>query len=326
MEDRASGGSCESRLTPRARLGLAAGAVALGNLAQRFLVALVAVPILILILYLPRPEPAWGLIFAASLIAMRELFAMTLPEDDRPAALVMGAIACAALYWLDPDALREPFGLELGPRWQIIGRGGTTAALFAAVAVPGLYYLFRFRDIPSVAARLTATITGIVYAGFLTTYLALFKRLAPMSEGGHFVILVLVIAWLADTGGYFAGRFLGRARLYEAVSPKKTWAGAYGGIAGSLLGVLVVKLALLDWLGWFDVAAIAVAGGVLGQLGDLTESLIKRSVGVKDSGALLPGHGGILDRIDAVLFIAPFVYGYVIVKIALSGPPAFMLR
>jgi phosphatidate cytidylyltransferase len=300
--------------------------VALGNLAQRFLVALVAVPILIIILYLPRPEPAWALVFAASLVAMHELFAMTLPAPDRRPALVIGGVACAVFYWVHPFALRDPFGVALGTRWQVLGEAGPTAALFAAVVVPGLYYLFRFRDLPSVTARLTATITGIVYAGFLTTYLALFKRLAPMSEGGHFVILVLVIAWLADTGGYFAGRFLGKAKLYEAVSPKKTWAGAWGGIAGSLLGVLVMKLAFLSWLGWFDVAAIAIAGGVLGQLGDLTESLIKRSVGVKDSGALLPGHGGILDRIDAVLFIAPFVYGYVLVKIALSGPPAFMLR
>lgn len=299
--------------------------MALGNLAQRFLVALVAVPILIVILYLPRPEPAWALVFAASLIAMYELFAMTLPAEDRRPALVLGGIACAAFYWVHPLALAEPFGVELGRRWQVIGESGTTVALLGAVVAPGLYYLFRFRDIPSVAARLTATITGIVYAGFLTTYLALFKRLAPMSEGGHFVILVLVIAWLADTGGYFAGRFLGKAKLYEAVSPKKTWAGAYGGIAGSLVGVVVMKLLFLDWLGWFDVFAIAIVGGVLGQLGDLAESLIKRSVGVKDSGALLPGHGGILDRIDAVLFIAPFVYAYVVVKIAVSGPPAFML-
>jgi len=301
--------------------------VALGNLAQRFLVALVAVPILIVILFLPRPEPAWALIFAASLIAMHELFAMTLPAEDRRPALVMGAIACAALYWVHPDALREPFGVRLGERWQLVGLlSGTTVALFAAVIVPGLYYLFRFRDIPSVAQRLAATITGIVYAGFMTTFLALFKRLEPGREGGYLVILVLAIAWLADTGGYFAGRFLGKAKLYEAVSPKKTWAGAYGGIAGSLVGVLVMKLAFLTWLGWFDVFAIAIVGGVLGQLGDLTESLIKRSVGVKDSGALLPGHGGILDRIDAVLFIGPFVYGYIVVKMALQGPSAFMLH
>ena len=124
------------------------------------------------------------------------------------------------------------------------------------------------------------------------------------------MLLVLIVAWLADTGGYFAGRFLGKAKLYEAVSPKKTWAGAYGGIAGSVVGVIALKLVHASWLDVGRRLAIAVPGGILGQLGDLAESLIKRSVGVKDSGALFPGHGGILDRIDAVLFIAPYVYGY----------------
>ena len=99
--------------------------------------------------------------------------------------------------------------------------------------MPGLYYLFRFRDIPSVAGRYAATVTGIVYAGFLTTFLAMLKRIDPGTQVGDTVVIVLLVAWLADTGGYFAGRFLGKAKLYEAVSPKKTWAGAWGGIAGS---------------------------------------------------------------------------------------------
>jgi phosphatidate cytidylyltransferase len=129
---------------------------------------------------------------------------------------------------------------------------------------------------------------------------------------------VLIIAWVADTGGYFAGRYLGKARLYEAVSPKKTWAGAWGGLAGSLIGVAALKLISAHWLTWLDVALLAIPGGILGQLGDLTESLIKRSVGVKDSGSLLPGHGGILDRIDAVLFIAPYVFAYLVIRNALG--------
>ena len=133
------------------------------------------------------------------------------------------------------------------------------------------------------------------------------------------MLIVLIVAWVADTGGYFAGRFLGKAKLYEAVSPKKTWAGAWGGLAGSLVGVAVLKLVTAHGLGWIDVVLIAIPGGVLGQLGDLTESLLKRSVGVKDSGALLPGHGGLLDRIDAVLFIAPYVYAYLLIRGALAG-------
>jgi phosphatidate cytidylyltransferase len=183
------------------------------------------------------------------------------------------------------------------------------------VVAPGLYYLVRFRDIPSVAGRYAATVTGIVYAGLLATYLSKLKLL-PFPHGGDAVLIVLLIAWVADTGGYFAGRFLGKAKLYEVVSPKKTWAGAYGGLAGSVLGVAVLKLVVASWLSWLDVALLAIPGGVLGQLGDLAESLIKRSVGVKDSGALLPGHGGILDRIDAVLFIAPYVYTYLTLKLA----------
>jgi phosphatidate cytidylyltransferase len=139
------------------------------------------------------------------------------------------------------------------------------------------------------------------------------KRIDP-NQAGDTVVLVLLVAWFADTGAYFAGRFLGNAKLYPAVSPKKTWAGAWGGLAGSVLGVTVLKLITAHWLTWVDVFAIAIPGGVLGQLGDLAESLIKRSVGVKDSGTLLPGHGGILDRIDAVIFIAPYVYCYLVIK------------
>jgi phosphatidate cytidylyltransferase len=286
--------------------------LALGNLAQRFLVAVVAVPILLVILHYHRPEPTWLLIFAASLLAMRELFGMLLPAEDRGPALVMGALACAAFYWLDPLAL-SIYRSSVPAALARVSIEGSAIAAALAVVVPCLYYLFKFRDIPSVAARIAGTITGIVYAGFLTTYLAKLKLIDPRQDA-ETVVLVLIIAWLADTGGYFAGRFIGGAKLYEAVSPKKTWAGAFGGLAGSLIGVAVLKLAFASYLSWVDVVLLAIPGGILGQLGDLAESLIKRSVGVKDSGALLPGHGGILDRIDAVLFIAPYVYTYLIAR------------
>ncbi|MEJ7601617.1 MAG: phosphatidate cytidylyltransferase [Kofleriaceae bacterium] len=321
--------------------------MALGNLAQRFLVAVVAVPILLLLLSYHRHEPTWAVIFIASLIAMHELFAMTLPKEDRQPAVIMGALACFAFYWLHestlfqfnlagPDSWAQytPSSLEASHGPTTLARvltgavaAGPTIALILAVMVPALYYLFRFRDIPSVAGRLTATITGIVYAGFLMTFLAMLKRvdIAPATPNPTLgfsnaapVVLVLAVAWLADTGGYFAGRFLGNKKLYEAVSPKKTWAGAWGGIAGSLVGVLALKLAYPAWLSWVDVFLIAIPGGMLGQMGDLAESLLKRSVGVKDSGALLPGHGGLLDRIDAVLFIAPYVYCYLTIKAFLA--------
>ncbi len=288
--------------------------MALGNLAQRFLVAVVAIPLLLALFYYHRPEPTWLVIFGASLIAMHEAFAMLLPAEDRRAALVLGGVATAAFYWLDPAALAG-YG---APPAALLGAAGAGSAVPLALAVvaPGLYFLFRFRDIPTVAARYAATVAGIVYAGYLLTYLAklkLIERFHP-GEGGDAVLIVLIVAWVADTGAYFAGRFLGKARLYEAVSPKKTWAGAWGGLAGSLVGVVALKLISAHWLGWLDVALLAIPGGILGQLGDLTESLLKRSVGVKDSGALLPGHGGLLDRVDAVLFIAPYAYAYLVIR------------
>src|SRR5690606_4499891 len=142
------------------------------------------------------------------------------------------------------------------------------------------------------------------------TFLALIKR-DFHGHGADVLVLVLLVAWLGDTGAYFAGRFFGKRKLYPAVSPKKTWAGAIGGVMGSVLAAAVVKLGLMDGvLSWTDVLLIAIPGAVLGQMGDLVESLVKRSTGVKDSGALLPGHGGILDRVDAVLFLAPYVYLY----------------
>jgi len=287
--------------------------LALGNLAQRFLVALVAVPLLLLLLHYERPEPTWAVMFIASLLAMSEFFAMTLPKEDRRAALVMGGLACAAFYWIDPIALGVYDAHVPAKLMNLAQVGQGTVALVLAVVVPGLYYLFNFRDMTTVAGRYAATVAGIVYAGFLATYLAKLK-LIGLGHGGDTVLIVLLIAWVADTGGYFAGRFLGKAKLYEAVSPKKTWAGAWGGLAGSVLGVAALKLIAADWLTWVDVLALAIPGSILGQMGDLAESLIKRSVGVKDSGALLPGHGGILDRIDAVLFIAPYVYLYLVLR------------
>ena len=96
------------------------------------------------------------------------------------------------------------------------------------------------------------------------------------------------------------------------MSPKKTWEGAFGGLAGSLVAASVMKVWRLDDVfNWYDVVLLTIPGAALGQMGDLAESLLKRSVGVKDSGSILPGHGGILDRIDAVLFFAPYVHVYI---------------
>jgi phosphatidate cytidylyltransferase len=121
---------------------------------------------------------------------------------------------------------------------------------------------------------------------------------------------VLMTAFFGDTLAYFAGRAFGKTKLYPAISPGKTRAGAVGGMAGSFLAAALANLWFFKDLGWGHGAAITLVGSALGQSGDLVESMLKRSCGVKDSGKLLPGHGGMLDRIDAVLLIAPWVYLY----------------
>jgi phosphatidate cytidylyltransferase len=266
----------------------------LGNLATRILVAVIAVPLLILLLYQDLHELVWVAVFAASLLTMYELFAMTLADrHDRFAALAIGAVAVAAFYWLPPR-----FSPHL------------VAFVFAFTA-PALYYLFRPGDIATSAERLAYSTVGILYGGLSFGFLALLKRdFGP--AGGDAIVLVLATAWLSDTGGYFAGKFLGRRKLYPAVSPNKTWAGAIGGALAAVAGGFVMERWRLRGLAVVDVVVLAGVGSVLGQLGDLVESLLKRSRGVKDSGDILPGHGGLLDRVDAVLFIAPWFYLYLL--------------
>jgi phosphatidate cytidylyltransferase len=116
----------------------------------------------------------------------------------------------------------------------------------------------------------------------------------------------------ADSAALFAGSALGRHRLAPRISPGKTWEGLAGGLAGGVLGAVIVRGAALPWMPAWHAVALAVAVALAGTAGDLVESLLKRWAGVKDSGTLFPGHGGMLDRLDSLLFGAPVLYGYLL--------------
>ena len=267
----------------------------MSNLLLRFLTAVVAVPLLILAIAWQEPYGVWAWVLIAQVAGLREWMNMTLPTDPKVTRYlgVLAGVAYGNLLCWVPDGHVQQFGL------------------FAVTALGLLYFLFAHGAIETVAARLSMWLTGILYAGVLIVPLLMFKTTPKL--GGGFIYLCLTSAWVSDTGAYFAGRFLGPyipAKLWPAVSPKKTWIGSVGGLCGSLLALVVAKLWYLPQLSWVDVVAIAVPANILGQLGDLIESLIKRSVGVKDSGVLLPGHGGMLDRIDALLLVVPYVYAY----------------
>ena len=120
----------------------------------------------------------------------------------------------------------------------------------------------------------------------------------------------MVIVMAGDSAAFYVGTSFGKTKLYPAVSPKKSVEGSLGGLAGSVIGALVSKAVFFPELSVADCFATALLLGVLGQLGDLFESLMKRSCGVKDSGVIIPGHGGILDRMDSILFAAPAAYYY----------------
>lgn len=263
------------------------------NLVVRLATAAVVLPPLLLLLF---RGPAWGffvLVFAASALAAHELFRMTHP-DDRPSQLVLIAISLAVsfvLYTYGSDAR-------------------AVLTLFMAVVLVGpLVTLFRLGKMETAALRVVAGIAGPLYIGATLATLAMLRR-DTGADGAGYVLMALMFAWLADSGGYFFGRYLGKTKLYEAVSPKKTRAGFVGALVGAALGAALASFGFLKSLPFSHSLPLAILAGALGQLGDLVESLLKRSTGIKDSGSIVPGHGGMLDRIDALLFVAPVVYVY----------------
>ncbi len=157
---------------------------------------------------------------------------------------------------------------------------------------------------------------GALYMGFgLGFQQKLFMLQGTLPKTGSRVVLSLfIITWFGDTAAYFVGSYFGRHRLAPKVSPKKSWEGAFGNLGGNLVGALLMKATVCTEWTLVDVVALALLLGTVGQLGDLVESTWKRSTGVKDSNAgsvSIPGHGGMLDRIDSLVFAAPALYAYV---------------
>lgn len=156
--------------------------------------------------------------------------------------------------------------------------------------------------------ELVFAVFGLIYLGFLPLF---FPLLRESIHGAQWLILFLLIVWGADTGAYFVGKKWGKRKLYPVISPKKTIEGAIGGIGSSILVTLLFKLLVFQKLPFGAVLVVPVLVGVVSQVGDLCESFFKRSFNVKDSGSILPGHGGLIDRFDGVLFALPIMYGCV---------------
>jgi phosphatidate cytidylyltransferase len=145
-----------------------------------------------------------------------------------------------------------------------------------------------------------------IYVGGMLSAVATVRAFDPT---GAWVLLTMVLAWGSDTSAYFVGRKFGKSKLAPRISPKKTLEGSAGGLAAAVVGSIIMSF-FLPGMRVLDAIALGVLGGAAGQAGDLFMSVLKRSSGVKDSGGILPGHGGILDRVDALAFTAPATWAY----------------
>lgn len=160
----------------------------------------------------------------------------------------------------------------------------------------------------SLFSDLSHTLIGIFYVSFLFSF---WPKIRELSDGSYWIFLAFIIPWFSDTASYFVGRSMGKHKLAPAISPNKTIEGAVGGILAGIFACVLYREIFFDGLTWLDCLLLGCVGSAFAQAGDLFESFIKRAFRVKDSGFVIPGHGGILDRFDGVLFCAPFLYFYV---------------
>ena len=278
---------------------------------QRWLTALILLPLLILVLLKGGLGLFVLVILVVNGLAQWEFLGMFQPSGDRPRrikAILLGALLLLSFCTAQPSSqLCPPGGLMLCNPSTVL------FILFWCLFVLFLFYLLSYGHIENLSQDLAVNILGLMYLPFLLGHL-IWLRFLP--QGEWWVLWFLLVIFAGDTGAFYAGRTFGKTKLYAAVSPGKTWAGVVGGLAASLaVGVLFGKW-LLEGMGVPTLVVLALVLAVVGLLGDLFESMLKRQMQVKDASNLLPGHGGMLDRLDSILFTAPVV---VYVRLFLIG-------
>ncbi len=260
-------------------------------LKKRLLTALVGIPVVILAVWFHEPVP-WLTVVAAlaGLLAAREFYRLTGNVKARPLAIF--GMVWTVLFIIRPHC---PDTRSL----PVLLTGGAVLSLVLLV------FLKEKEGAWQHWAWMTA---GALYTGWLLSLLVVLR----LEAGRDWIYLALFATFASDTAAYFTGRALGRHKLAPRISPAKTWEGALAGLAGA---VIISLLFTFDTplrlpLNYGEAIILGVLISVFGQLGDLAESLLKRNTGVKDSGSLMPGHGGLLDRMDSVLFAGAAVYFY----------------
>ena len=184
-----------------------------------------------------------------------------------------------------------------------------SALLIGIVLVILLFHLFFSGNLGSSLVDSAVMLFGLAYVGWFLSYLILMRG---FEDGGMAIFFLFLVTWAGDTGAYYVGRAIGRYKLSPVVSPNKTIEGAVGGILTSVLIAFLARAWFFPALNLRECLILGLLFGIMGQLGDLVESMLKRSAGVKDSGTIIPAHGGLLDRVDSLIFTTPLFYYYLV--------------
>jgi phosphatidate cytidylyltransferase len=265
-------------------------------LQHRVITAVVGIPIVILAIWFGDPWPWFSLLIAAAALAGTYEFYHILNFDRKEPLLYLGLLWSLALvlspHYRNPDVL------------PIVITATMLISLICLLCRPSREKAFR---------DWAWTIVGALYVGWMLSY---WLSLRGLEDGQNWVYLAMLTTFANDTGAYFIGRARGKHKLAPTISPAKTWEGAIGGLICAILAAIVIATVLnlispFTFRYW-QIILLGFLVSLFAQLGDLVESLLKRNMGVKESGNLLPGHGGILDRFDSLIFVGAVVYYYVI--------------
>jgi phosphatidate cytidylyltransferase len=260
-----------------------------GNLSSRVLTAALGLPLLVLLVGWSPPWLFAAVFFIVTVGALHEYFTIVFPNRSRDRRLgIAFGISLSGAIFLD-DHVNSLIWVDM-------------------VALVGLcVYIWSGGSLVERLNHLGISLVGAIYAGYFLPHWVLLFR----SPGGRaWVFWVLAVIMSGDTMAYFIGRRFGARKLAPEISPGKTVAGMWGYVFGAVVGGLVAAFALFESHNWVEISVLSMALSILGQMGDLFESWIKRVFGVKDSGNLLPGHGGLLDRLDSLIFPAVFTTAY----------------
>ena len=263
---------------------------------SRIATAAVGLPLLLLVVWVDHSLPFTALCAAAAALGAWELSGMARHWGDRPleaasAGLAAALVASAQLLPLDTF-------------WATLSQ--SVALLLSALA---LAWLLRRGTPDSRPARLLATLAPALFVGGLLFHAPLLRA---ADSGREWILLLLLTTFATDTGAYLLGKAVGRTPLAPAISPAKTREGAAGGLLSAVAACMALDAILGLPATWWQAALLGGALGIVGQLGDLTESRLKRIADVKDSGQIMPGHGGLLDRLDSVTLNVVVVYYFVL--------------